>query len=146
MLRHKKFKPWQRILICNEDVDSWFHNQYNIPGISISGGALICIHMGGGLGDIFNWLFMHEMYARLGQLPPEEKVLILLTCGNPGAQELFRWHPQTSQFEIHNLGFMMPDAYKPIKEKNGWPDNTPSAYFPQENVRVYPGPSDEQPL
>lgn len=107
---------------------------------------MICVQMGGGLGDIFNWLFMHEMYAKLGQLPPGEKALIILTCGNPGAQELFRWHPKASQFEVHNLGFMMPAEYKPIKEKNGWPENTPSAYFPQENVQVYPGPSDEQPL
>lgn len=146
VLGHQKLQPGQRVLIRDQDIDGWVHVNYGILGITIRGGLLICVQMGGGLGDIFNWLFMHEMYATLGKLPPEEKALIILTCGNPYAQELFRWHPKASQFEVHNLGFMMPAEYEPIKKKNGWPENTPSAYFPQQNVQFYPGPSDAQPL
>lgn len=107
---------------------------------------MIFIQMGGGLGDICNWLFMHDTYANLEKIPADEKVIIALTCGNPGAKELFIWHPKASQFEVHDFGFMMPVDYEPIKRKFNFPENTPSKYFPQQNLAFYPAPSDEETL
>lgn len=102
--------------------------------------------MGGGLGDICNWLFMHDTYANLGNIPPDEKVVVALTCGNPFARELFSWHPKASQFEVHNFGFMMPADYEPIKRQYNFPENTPSKYFPQQNLTFYPSPADRDIL
>lgn len=107
---------------------------------------MIFIQMGGGLGDIFNWLFMHDTYANLEKIPPDEKVTVALTCGNPGARELFMWHPKASQFEVHSFGFMMPADYVPIKQKHKFPENTPSKYFPQQNLSFYPSPYDKEHL
>lgn len=104
---------------------------------------MIFANMGGGLGDIFNWLFMHDTYASLETIPPEEKVVISLTCGNPGAQELFRWHPKAPQFEVYNFGFLMPDDYAPVHKKHNFPSLTPSKYALQENLKFYPAPSDQ---
>lgn len=107
---------------------------------------MIFIQMGGGLGDICNWLFMHDTYATLENIAPDEKVVFSLTCGNPYAQELFLWHPKASQFEIHNFGFMMPAEYEPIHKKHNFPSNTPSKYFLQENLKFYPSPADQEIL
>lgn len=104
---------------------------------------MIFAQMGGGLGDIFNWLFMHDTYASLESIPPDEKVVVSLTCGNPGAQELFRWHPKAAQMEVYNFGFLMPDDYAPVHKKHNFPSLTPSKYFLQENLKFYPGPSDQ---
>lgn len=102
--------------------------------------------MGGGLGDIFNWLFMHDAYANFDILSPDEKVTIALTCGNPGAQELFKWHPKAAQIEVHNFGFLMPDGYAIVEKKHNFPKNTPTKYGPQKNLKFYPAPSDRDIL
>jgi ADP-heptose:LPS heptosyltransferase len=60
---------------------------------------------GGGLGDMFNNMYESGQYAALDHIPADRKVLILLACHNPSAEEIFANHPKRDQLIVKNIGF-----------------------------------------
>lgn len=107
---------------------------------------MILLEAGGGLGDVINWCFSFDAYAKLEEVPPDEEVLVVLTCGSPFASELFLWHPKSYQFLIINFSFLWPWEYEKVKKLYELPPATPMNMVQQENLKFYPGPFEQGTL
>jgi hypothetical protein len=65
----------------------------------------IYLEFGGGLGDIFNQMYLRFQYNILADLGPKDNARVGIISHNPFIGELFRWHPKRSQMEIIECGY-----------------------------------------
>jgi ADP-heptose:LPS heptosyltransferase len=81
---------------------------------------------GGGLGDVFNQIYTRGTYPTLEHLAPNDRVDIVLICHNPSAEELFKWHPNRHQFNIHAPGYCHPRDYAEFRQRHNLPTKNPN--------------------
>jgi ADP-heptose:LPS heptosyltransferase len=94
----------------------------------------------GGLGDILEQIWNSDRYVRLSRLKGRAKVVV--SCPNPGAIDLFRFHPAASSFDLVSVPFhgnWSPDVWK----KYDVEEEAPASPRNQaERVLVHVGPDD----
>lgn len=60
----------------------------------------------GGLGDVINHIHWLSCYKDLENLNEGKKALLVISCHNPHAVELVKWHPNLDKMTILNVGFI----------------------------------------
>ena len=103
---------------------------------------------GGGLGDVFMYLYSTNTYELLETCGPERRATFFLNSHNPFARELFEWHPKREFFQVHDetpwIQSTDPEARRrlghpttdQITHPPGFPSNRP------KTLRFYPSPGD----
>jgi hypothetical protein len=95
----------------------------------------------GGLGDILDQVWTSDRYTRLSRLNGK-RAIVALSCPNPGAADLFRWHPNAGSFDVVEVPFhgtWSPDVWK----KYGVDEESPAKPRDQaDRVKVHVSPHD----
>jgi hypothetical protein len=95
----------------------------------------------GGLGDILDQVWNSDRYVRLSRLNGK-RAIVALSCPNPGAVDLFRWHPNAGSFDVVEVPFhgtWSPDVWR----KYGVDEESPSGpRNPEDRVLVHASPGD----
>lgn len=103
---------------------------------------------GGGLGDVFQQLFLQGHYAGLKYLEPGDTVDVVIVSHNPYVGELFEWHPLRSQMNILKFPYIDREDYHKKRQEYGLPPyhkgggRILSCTAPEEVPRLYPSPTD----
>lgn len=59
----------------------------------------------GGLGDILHQVWTSDRYVRLSRPREGVRAKVVVSCPNPGAKELFAWHPKASTYDLVEVPF-----------------------------------------
>ena len=94
----------------------------------------------GGLGDVIVWAGLTDLFARLDNMTPNQKAVLVITSSNPDAAELFKWHPKFDQILIVSLGFACVTDDK-FREKFGLPIPRVNGVKPSKEKQFVPYPS-----
>jgi hypothetical protein len=107
---------------------------------------VIDIELRGGLGDCFIGLHETTAYDEIEALKPDERIRVTIISHNPFADEIFRWHPKSTQIEIvRSRHFFNPPYDNPrIRREAGIPEQPPPQRPPRTRapIRFYPSPED----
>lgn len=60
----------------------------------------------GGLGDVINHIYWLSCYKDLEIQKEGRKTVVIISCHNPHAIELLKWHPNAEKMTIFNVGFI----------------------------------------
>jgi hypothetical protein len=109
------------------------------------------MEFGGGLGDVIHQMFTGP-YGLLDTLQTGQTAEVNLVCHNPGAREMFEWHPKRGQFTLRDHGywdgaddeakrkeFGMPPAGTQLRRGDNW---DPIQFRPAGSVRFNPRPDE----
>jgi hypothetical protein len=103
---------------------------------------------GGGLGDVFMYLYSTNVYELLETLDLDRRATLFLNSHNPFVRELFEWHPRREFLRIHDETPWIASSDPQERRRRGHPTSDqifhPSG-FPSckpKSLRFYPSPGD----
>ena len=88
------------------------------------------VEYGGGLGDIFQQMYVHGTYSALQHLEDDEVATVTLITHNPFAHELFANHPKKAQLEVCTPGYWLPEADGASRRRFALPPFSATPYTP----------------
>ena len=100
------------------------------------------LEFGGGLGDIIHQCYAGTYYKYLDRAGVDyARAKVFLVTHNPGAIELFKWHPKKDLFDVVECGYWLPHQNKEMRGKWGIPPQ-PAVIDTKGPVVFYPSPED----
>jgi len=98
------------------------------------------MEFGGGLGDIFQNIYVYGAYRFLDKMPEGDRATITLITHNPFAQQIFDNHPRAKDITVRNLGYWSPAEDSEKRRDHGLPPPPHPGAYPHrfEPIRFYP--------
>jgi hypothetical protein len=96
----------------------------------------------GGLGDVFNGVFLTTRYTSLENIKPGELWTVGVLSHNPHVRELFEWHPKRPYFNLVVQPWFDDQGNVGKRAAYGLPPAPVWNEVRQFKVRFYPSPED----
>jgi glycosyltransferase involved in cell wall biosynthesis len=101
-------------------------NAYDAPR---KRGTHYYLEYGGGLGDVFNGMYLRGSYNILRDLKDDETATVALVCHNPFAGELFQEHPKVKSGQVQVIETGYWDGREDAKMRAKWCLPTPGGLW-----------------